>query len=192
LDGFDDGYVGHDDDDDDDDDFGHEPDAGGRREPESGPMPVITIGPPVQYSPVSMWAMPDTGTPESEVPAEAPAPAPPAEVEADFQEDPDSVDTAPTQIPSEPEPDHDEEDEPDAGPASGRHSAIIIDEPAPAETSLRLATEDPFHAPDGYPIKADTKSGLYWLPGNGRYDHARAEIWFASEEFALTNGFVRG
>ncbi|MDT5112553.1 MAG: hypothetical protein QOJ28_608 [Mycobacterium sp.] len=193
LDGFDDGYVGHDDDDDDDDDgFGHEPDAGGRREPESGPMPVITIGPPVQYSPVSMWAMPDTGTPESEVPAEAPAPAPPAEVEADFQEDPDSVDTAPTQIPSEPEPDHDEEDEPDAGPASGRHSAIIIEEPAPAETSLRLATEDPFHAPDGYPIKADTKSGLYWLPGTGRYDHARAEIWFASEEFALTNGFVRG
>ena len=195
LDGFDDGYGDHDHDDEDHDfdDFGHEPDAGGRREPESGPMPVITIGPPVQYSPVSMWAMPaDKGTPESEVPAEAPAPAPPAEVEADFQEDPDSVDTAPTQIPSEPEPDHDEEDEPDSGPASGRHAAIIIEEPAPAETSLRLATEDPFHAPDGYPIKADTKSGLYWLPGTGRYDHARAEIWFASEEFALTNGFVRG
>ena len=196
LDGFDDGYGDHDHDHDEDhdfDDFGHEPDAGGRREPESGPMPVIAIGPPVQYSPVSMWAMPaDKGTPESEVPAEAPETAPPAEVEADFQEDPDSVDTAPTQIPSEPEPDHDEEDEPDSGPASGRHAAIIIEEPAPAETSLRLATEDPFHAPDGYPIKADTKSGLYWLPGTGRYDHARAEIWFASEEFALTNGFVRG
>lgn len=84
------------------------------------------------------------------------------------------------------------DEEPDSGPPSGRHAAIIIDEPAPAETSLRLATEDPFHAPDGYPVKADTKTGLYWLPGTGHYDEARAEIWFASEEFALTNGFVRG
>ena len=47
-------------------------------------------------------------------------------------------------------------------------------------------------APAGYPIKADTKTGLYWLPGTDQYDRVKAEIWFASEEFALTNGFVRG
>ncbi len=57
---------------------------------------------------------------------------------------------------------------------------------------MRLASDDPFEPPDGYPIKADTKSGLYWSPDSGHYDDARAEIWFASEEFALTNGFVKG
>jgi uncharacterized protein with LGFP repeats len=67
-----------------------------------------------------------------------------------------------------------------------------MDDSPPAQTSMRLALDSPFDAPDGYPIKADTKTGLYWLPGSGEYDRVRAEIWFASEEFALTNGFVRG
>jgi uncharacterized protein with LGFP repeats len=212
LDGFDGGFPGHDDDHDHDDFEHHEHDE--HRDLESRPQPVIGIGPPVQYSPASMWAMPaDAGVsgaavripPDSPPPTDPPPPPPPAEPKVDFQDDPDSVDTAPTEIASEPEsdheaalePDHDEEpgpdhdEEPDSGPASGRHAAIIIEEPAPAETSLRLATEDPFHAPDGYPVKADTRSGLYWLPGSERYDQARAEIWFASEEFALTNGFVK-
>jgi uncharacterized protein with LGFP repeats len=82
--------------------------------------------------------------------------------------------------------------EPDSGPPSGRHAAIQLDEPVTAETSLRLASDDPFDPPDGYPIKADTKSGLYWTPESSRYDLVRAEIWFASEEFALTNGFTKG
>ena len=55
--------------------------------------------------------------------------------------------------------------EPDSGPPSGRHAAIQLDEPVVAETSLRLASGDPSDAPEGYPIKADTKSGLYWTPG---------------------------
>ncbi len=80
----------------------------------------------------------------------------------------------------------------DPEPASGRHAAIHLDEPAPSQTSLRLALENPYRAPDGYPIKADTKTGLYWPPGSEEYDSVRAEVWFASEEFALTNGFVRG
>jgi uncharacterized protein with LGFP repeats len=120
-------------------------------------------------------------------------------VPAGLSDDQDAIDTAPTLIEPEPELpleyDHDDDDddeEPDSGPPSGRHAAIRIDEPAPAQTSLRLATEDGFHAPDGYPIKADTRSGLYWTPGSGPYEHVRAEIWFASEEFALTNGFVKG
>ena len=83
------------------------------------------------------------------------------------------------------------EDEPVSGPPSGRHAAIQLDEPSPAQTSFRLAVGTPT-APDGYPIKADTKSGLYWTPGSAQYDRAPAEIWFASEEFALTNGFVKG
>jgi uncharacterized protein with LGFP repeats len=92
----------------------------------------------------------------------------------------------------EPEREPVSEPEPDSGPPSGRHAAIRLDEPVVAETSLRLATDDPFSAPQGYPIKADTKSGTYWTPGSSRYDRARAELWFASEEFALTNGFTKG
>lgn len=84
------------------------------------------------------------------------------------------------------------EPEPDSGPPSGRHAAIHLDEPLVAETSLRVATDGHADAPDGYPIKADTRTGLYWTPGSGQYDDARAEIWFASEEFALTNGFTKG
>jgi uncharacterized membrane protein len=56
--------------------------------------------------------------------------------------------------------------------------------------SFRVATGA--QPPDGYGIKANTKSGLYWVPGAPGYDEADVEIWFASEEFAVTNGFVRG
>ena len=90
------------------------------------------------------------------------------------------------------EPQIPEMPEPDSGPPSGRHAAIQLDEPVTAETSLRLASDDSFDPPAGYPIKADTKSGLYWTPGSSHYDLVRAEIWFASEEFALTNGFTKG
>ncbi|MDP9168409.1 MAG: hypothetical protein M3O32_20450, partial [Actinomycetota bacterium] len=86
---------------------------------------------------------------------------------------------------AEPEP------EPDSGLPSGRHAAIHLDEPVVPETSLRVADGHSLDAPQGYPIKADTKSGLYWTPGTGRYDSVRPEIWFASEEFALTNGFTK-
>jgi uncharacterized protein with LGFP repeats len=111
-----------------------------------------------------------------------------------FPDDQDSIDTAPTRIEAEslaadvP----DEEPEPASGPPSGRHAAIVLEEPATAQTALRLAHDDPYQAPEGYPVKADTTTGVYWTPGSGTYDRARAEIWFASEEFALTNGFVKG
>ncbi len=45
----------------------------------------------------------------------------------------------------------DEEAEPASGPPSGRHAAIVLDEPAPAQTALRLALDDPYQAPEGYP-----------------------------------------
>ena len=110
----------------------------------------------------------------------------------DFPRDQDSIDTAPTKIPTAPEVEPEDEPEPLSGPPSGRHAAIQIDEPAPTQMALRLALDDPYHAPEGYPIKADTTTGQYWTPGTWSYDRARAEIWFASEEFALTNGFVKG
>jgi len=99
------------------------------------------------------------------------------------QEDPDSVDTAPTRVPTPVER--------DPLTDTGRHARIEIDEPAPDGTALHLPLDDPNEAPEGYPVKADTKSGLYWVPGSTLYEDARAEVWFVSEELARTNGFVR-
>lgn len=82
--------------------------------------------------------------------------------------------------------------EPPSGPPSGRHAAIQLDEPTSTKPALRIASGTGYEAPAGYPIKADTKTGLYWTPGSVEYDRVRAEIWFTSEEFALTNGFVKG
>jgi uncharacterized protein with LGFP repeats len=100
------------------------------------------------------------------------------------EEDPDKVDTTPTRMPTSVER--------DPLTDTGRHARIEVDEPASNGTALHLPLDDPNEAPEGYPIKADTKSGLYWAPGTTLYDDARAEIWFASEELARTNGFVRG
>ncbi len=176
---------------------------------ESGPMPSAKSGAGDAFAPPNAWMPPGDVHPDhdgDDEPTRATAALPDG-----FPDDQDSIDTAPTRIEGEahaeafaagtgprseedsvPEPQHDPEPEPPSGPPSGRHAAIVIEEPAPAQTALRLAHGDPYHAPDGYPVKADTTTGLYWLPGNGRYDEARAEIWFASEEFALTNGFVKG
>jgi uncharacterized protein with LGFP repeats len=98
-------------------------------------------------------------------------------------DDQDKIDTTPTRMPTSAER--------DPLTDTGRHARIEIDEPAPNGTALHLPLDDPNEAPEGYPIKADTKSGLYWAPGSTLYDEARAEIWFASEELARTNGFVR-
>jgi uncharacterized protein with LGFP repeats len=116
-----------------------------------------------------------------------------------FDHDPDAIDTAPTRIESLPETGAEDFDPPttvvaeyEADFPSGRHAAIQIDETEDAGwTSMRLATGDRYRAPEGYPIKADTKTGLYWAPGSPGYRDTEAEIWFASEEFARTNGFVR-
>ena len=146
----------------------------------------------------------------AEEPSPDSAPQPAGGTDPVFAEDEDAIDTAPTRIETDPDdrdaettrmatepvafgvPADDRLDEHSSGPASGRHAAIQLEEAATARTAFRLATGDPFSAPDGYPIKADTRTGLYWTPDGARYENARAEIWFASEEFALTNGFVKG
>jgi uncharacterized protein with LGFP repeats len=137
-------------------------------------------------APISLW-----GSPESvaETTGAQPAAASAVVQEAqethdEEQEDPDSVDTTPTRVPTAVER--------DPLTDTGRHARIEIDEPEPSRTALRLPLDDPNQAPEGYPVKADTKSGLYWSPGSALYDDARAEIWFASEEIARTNGFVKG
>ena len=215
LDGFDDDDYDderddyeHDDyerdDDYDDDAAGHRDDA----EFDSGPVPVPGDGAR------SDWAMPGGCLGDVEGDVEGGVRGGPEGHTADLASDQDDIDTAPTRIVSEDEPkslwfsDLDEsppdepddrperapeiDPEPDSGPPSGRHAAIHLEEPATAETSLRLATDESSAPPAGYPIKADTRTGLYWMPGSDHYDDARAEIWFASEEFALTNGFARG
>jgi uncharacterized protein with LGFP repeats len=113
----------------------------------------------------------------------------------------------------EPEPDESDTGpiaaEPD--PNSGRHAAIELDEPpddlhepvgapidehglntAPeAHTAIHLPLADPYRAPAGYPIKADTRSGLYWAPESDLYEGVPAEVYFISEEFARANGFEK-
>ena len=112
---------------------------------------------------------------------------------ADAEDGPADADEEPP-MPDEPEPEaipvplFDR----DAVTDTGRHARIDIDEPAPMGTALHLPLEDPDEVPDGYPVKADTRSGLYWTPGSADYEGAPAELWFATEEIARTNGFVRG
>ncbi len=139
----------------------------------------------------------DSGDRGWAAPAAADAGAPDADVHAPEEQ---VVDAAPAKVPaSEPpgepaaEPGADAapaEDTVTAGPASGRHHALGAEEPETAQMSFRVATGA--EPPAGYVIKANTKSGLYWVPGALGYDDADVEIWFASEEFAVTNGFVRG
>ena len=131
-------------------------------------------------APISQWGSPER---VDETTGAQPVAAP-VVADEEEEEDPDTVDTAPTRVPTAVER--------DPLTDTGRHARIVIDEPEPSRTALRLPLDDPNEAPEGYPIKADTKSGLYWAPVSALYDDARAEIWFASEEIARTNGFVRG
>ncbi len=121
---------------------------------------------------------------------------------SELEPEPDDSVTAPTRIQSEAD---------DTG--AGRHASVEPDEraaprddvheraapPAPepeptaapqAQTAFRLPLDDPYTAPGGYPIKADTKSGLYWRPESDLYDHIPADVYFVNEEFAQANGFV--
>lgn len=222
ADHYDDGYDSYPGVDDDDDDYDEERaysddrayrDDRDDRAHESGPIPV---GDRSDYAPVSAWATPiaqgrdDNGLDpapkaEPDAPPSTPPPPPPPAPSASpkplvsapfnaFAENEDVVDTAPTYVESEVDENWAPPSVHPSGPSSGRHAAIQLDVPTPAPTltSLRLAQEDPYDAPKGYPIKADTRTGLYWTPDSSRYGVARAEIWFASEEFALTNGFTKG
>jgi uncharacterized protein with LGFP repeats len=61
----------------------------------------------------------------------------------------------------------------------------------PWRPAIHLPLADPFQAPEGYVIKGNTHSGLYYTPDSVLYDNTIPEVWFASEELAQANGFVR-
>nr|WP_231997237.1 hypothetical protein [Mycobacterium sp. 1245111.1] len=107
-----------------------------------------------------------------------------------LDEDPDDVDTDPTGIPVAEEP------------RAGRHAAADADDddsqvtaavPIPriasGQLAIHLPMDDPYQVPDGYPVKANASSGLYYMPDSGVYEDTPAEIWFATEEMAKANGF---
>ncbi len=109
--------------------------------------------------------------------------------EAEAADDSDDVDTAPTRIPSE------------AQLGRGRHAVAEVagSEAAPGsarggasgQPMMHLPLADPYQAPDGYPVKASVGSGLYYTVDSALYDDTLAEVWFADEEAARLNGFVR-
>jgi uncharacterized protein with LGFP repeats len=134
----------------------------------------------------------DAGEAEDAEDKDEPAPAHDAE---DEDQDPDAVDTAPTRIQTA------EAAVAAAAAAAaikrdplidtGRHARIDVDDEPPAQrVAFLMPLDDPNEAPAGYPVKANTKTGVYWTPDSPVYDDASAEIWFASEELARVNGFV--
>jgi len=57
--------------------------------------------------------------------------------------------------------------------------------------AIHLPLADPYQPPEGYYIKANTHSGLYYTPDSALYDNTVPEVWFASEDVAEANGFVK-
>lgn len=68
---------------------------------------------------------------------------------------------------------------------------VETDDQEPWRPAIHLPLADPYQAPEGYFIKATTHSGLYYLPDSALYDNTLPEVWFASEDVAEANGFVR-
>jgi uncharacterized protein with LGFP repeats len=103
------------------------------------------------------------------------------------------------------EPSDDVPDGPEAAEArAGRHAAMDEEDlselapdgvnaaPVPGgRPTIHLPLDDPYQVPDGYPIKASARFGLYYTPGSELYHDTLAEIWLASEEVAQANGFVK-
>ena len=135
-------------------------------------------------------AEPDGGYPDVAVPRVAPDLAYPADAPA--------PQVQPTVVPTV---------VPDVGPSSaeprtGRHAAVDaeddsewatqrIDLAPPGRPTIHLPLDDPYQVPDGYPIKASARFGLYYTPGSELYHDTLAEIWLSSEEVAQANGFIK-
>ncbi|MDT5137504.1 MAG: hypothetical protein QOD58_1766 [Mycobacterium sp.] len=76
-------------------------------------------------------------------------------------------------------------------PESEAPAAVAAESPVARPTIHLPLADDPYRAPDGYPIKASARFGLFYTPNSALYDDTLAEIWFANEEVAQSNGFVR-
>lgn len=194
-------------------DFGHEPEP--EVEPEPEPDVAETVSPEA-FAPE--FSVPHTHEPPARVPdldvledvpqdvAEVPEEAEEAELPDIFYPRGAGVDDEITDV-----------EYPDAAPEArkGRHAAADpsgyaaaaaeaayaaapqAEAPATAESAAVRPTihlpldDDPYRAPDGYPIKASARFGLYYTPNSALYHDTLAEIWFANEEVAQANGFVR-
>ena len=64
-------------------------------------------------------------------------------------------------------------------------------EEEPWRPAIHLPLADPFQPPEGYWIKGNTHSGLYYTPDSVLYENTLPEVWFASEELAQANGFMK-
>ncbi len=105
-------------------------------------------------------------------------------------EDSDNVETDPTGIPVAGETRAGRHAAADAhGDDSQATAAMLVARIAPGQLAIHLPMDDPYQVPDGYPVKANASSGLYYLPDNGLYEDTLAEIWFATEAMAQANGF---
>jgi uncharacterized protein with LGFP repeats len=71
-----------------------------------------------------------------------------------------------------------------------QHTAIARLSPA-GHPTIHLPLDDPYQVPDGYPIKASARFGLYYTPDSALYPDTLAEIWLSSEQVAQANGFIR-
>ncbi len=81
---------------------------------------------------------------------------------------------------------------------TGRHAAVDAEGESGSDLAgpggrptIHLPLDDPYQVPDGYPIKASARSGLYYTPGSELYQDTLAEIWLSSEEAAQVNGFIK-
>ncbi|MCV7427987.1 LGFP repeat-containing protein [Mycobacterium montefiorense] len=91
-----------------------------------------------------------------------------------------------------------------AASRGGRHAAADADDESDFESAaalgalgpagrptIHLPLDDPYLIPDGYPIKASTRFGLYYTPDSDLYRDTLAEVFLSSEEAALVNGFIK-
>ncbi|MEE2851531.1 MAG: hypothetical protein VX424_02620 [Actinomycetota bacterium] len=130
----------------------------------------------------------ETAEPEDEY-LDLAAPEPDVEPEADTATEADMTDTAVGAAAVA--------DAVAAGPParSGRHAADDASENGLAapdgRPTIHLPLDDPYQAPDGYPVKASARYGLYYMPGSDLYQDTLAELWLSSEEVAQANGFTR-
>jgi large subunit ribosomal protein L4 len=83
-----------------------------------------------------------------------------------------------------------------AAKAAARESELVGLEKAPAAGTDEAPHGPQSHAPladgsqpEGFPVKGNTDSMLYHVPGSSFYARTEAEVWFASEEAAEAAGF---
>ena len=78
-----------------------------------------------------------------------------------------------------------------AAPAARETYEKLPVEDEPWRPAIHLPLADPYQAPEGYFIKANTHSGLFYTPDSVLYDNTLPEVWFATEDLAEANGFVK-